>query len=57
MASKSMAEDEPRRVIVGVDTHKDVHVAIAKDELGRALGQMTIPRRLSGVPGAARVVA
>jgi hypothetical protein len=33
MASESMAQG-PRRVIVGVDTHKDIHVARAKDELG-----------------------
>ena len=30
MAASSMAQDAPRRVIVGVDTHKDVHVARAK---------------------------
>ena len=48
MASESMAEAEPRRVIVGVDTHKDVHVAMAKDELGRALGHMTIPASAKG---------
>jgi transposase len=48
MASESMAEAEPRRVIVGVDTHKDVHVAMAKDELGCALGHMTIPASAKG---------
>ncbi len=48
MARESMAEAEPRRVIVGVDTHKDVHVASAKDELGRGLGQMTIPASTKG---------
>jgi len=30
-------------VIVGVDTHKDTHVAIAKDEMGRHLGELVIP--------------
>jgi hypothetical protein len=28
---------------VGVDTHKDLHVARVKDELGRGLGEITIP--------------
>jgi len=28
---------EPSGVIVGVDTHKDVHVAVAIDTLGRQL--------------------
>src|SRR4051812_29578704 len=30
--------DETQRVIAGVDTHKDVHVAAVLDELGRLLG-------------------
>jgi transposase len=33
---------------VGVDTHKDLHVARAKDELGRALGEITIPASAKG---------
>lgn len=48
MARGSMAQGGARRVIVGVDTHKDVHVASAKDELGRSLGQMTIPASANG---------
>lgn len=48
MAAQSMAQRGPARVIVGVDTHKDVHVASAKDELGRALGQMTITASAKG---------
>jgi transposase len=35
-------------VIVGVDTHKDAHVAIAKDEMGRHLGELVIPASPSG---------
>ncbi len=31
-----------------MDTHKDLHVARAKDELGRALGELTIPARAEG---------
>jgi transposase len=33
----TIAQDDPRRVIGGVDTHKDVHVAAVLDELGRML--------------------
>ncbi len=42
MAQISMTELESVRVIVGVDTHKDAHVARAKDELGRRLGEITV---------------
>jgi transposase len=31
-----------------VDTHKDLHVARAKDELGRGLGEITIPASAKG---------
>ena len=31
----TIAQDEPRRVTGGVDTHKDVHVAAVLDTLGR----------------------
>jgi transposase len=48
MANESMAQGGGRRVIVGVDTHKDVHVARAKDELGRALGELSIPASSTG---------
>lgn len=30
-------------VVVGVDTHLDMHVAVALDELGRRLGELTVP--------------
>ena len=33
-----LAHNEPRRVIGGVDTHKDVHVAAVIDDVGRILG-------------------
>lgn len=32
-----------RRVTIGVDTHKHVHVAVALDELGTRLGDIAIP--------------
>jgi len=43
MAVPTIAQLEPVRVTVGVDTHKDAHVAVAKDHLGRHLGENTIP--------------
>jgi hypothetical protein len=30
-------------VILGVDTHLDVHVAVALDGLGRRLGELAVP--------------
>ena len=35
-------------VVVGVDTHKDVHVAHAKDVLGRSLGTISVPTTSAG---------
>lgn len=35
-------------VILGVDTHKDVHVAVALDELGRHLGELKVPTTVEG---------
>jgi transposase len=35
-------------VVVGVDTHSDVHVAVAIDEVGRRLGELTVPTTLAG---------
>ena len=42
MATMRMAREGVVRVTVGVDTHKDAHVARAKDQLGRHLGDSTI---------------
>ena len=39
----TIAQLEPVRVTMGVDTHKDTHVAVAKDHLGRHLGENSIP--------------
>lgn len=36
-------------VIVGVDTHKDVHVAVAIDGLGRRLGDLSVPTTGAGL--------
>ncbi len=40
--------DKNRRVTLGADTHKDVHVAAALDELGRLLGTIEIPTTIRG---------
>ena len=41
MAITTMAHPAPPRVTVGVDTHKDLHVAAAVDQLGRQLATTT----------------
>jgi transposase len=33
---------------IGVDTHKDVRVAVAVDGIGRRLGQVSVPASASG---------
>jgi transposase len=38
MTTMTQRPNDTRRVIGGIDTHKDVHVAAAVDELGRLLG-------------------
>jgi hypothetical protein len=48
MAASSMAQRAASGIVVGVDTHKDLHVARAKDELGRGLGEITIPASAKG---------
>jgi transposase len=35
-------------ITLGVDTHKDIHVAVALDGLGRRLGTLSIPTTRSG---------
>jgi hypothetical protein len=48
MEASSMAHRRASGVVVGVDTHTDLHVARAKDELGRGLGEITIPPSAKG---------
>ena len=43
-----IAQLEPTRVTVGVDTHRDAHVAVALDQLGRRLGQLEIATTRAG---------
>ena len=43
------ATSHPRpRVVVGVDTHKDIHVARAKDGLGHLVGELSVPATSQG---------
>lgn len=39
---------ERRHVVIGVDTHKDMHVAVAIDELGRRIAHVGAPATASG---------
>ncbi|WP_405727683.1 hypothetical protein [Streptomyces sp. NBC_01537] len=39
---------EPRVVVLGVDTHKDVHVAAVLDHLGRLLSRGEFPATTAG---------
>jgi transposase len=48
MASTTMAHPQPPRVTIGVDTHKDLHVAAARDQLGRRLGTTMAPATSAG---------
>lgn len=48
MAITTIAHVQPARVTVGVDTHGDVHVAHAKDQLGRRLETVSIPTTPTG---------
>jgi transposase len=38
----------PVRVVVGVDTHKEIHVAVALDGVGRRLASTSIPTTVAG---------
>ena len=44
----TIAQIDPTRVTVGVDTHRDIHVAVALDQLGRRLGEFEIPTSAAG---------
>ena len=48
MTTMTQPPADTRRVIGGVDTHKDVHVAAALDELGRLLGTSSFPTTAAG---------
>jgi transposase len=44
----TIAQAEPVWVTVGVDTHRDLHVAGARDQLGRRIGTTLIPTTPTG---------
>ena len=43
-----MTQPAPARITVGVDTHAEVHVAVAKDSFGRRLGAASVPTTRAG---------
>jgi transposase len=51
MAITTVAHPELARITVGVDTHGDVHVAHAKDGLGRRLATVSVPTTPHGYAG------
>ena len=48
MTTMTHPPEHAARVFGGVDTHKDVHVAAALDELGRLLGTGSFPTTTAG---------
>jgi transposase len=48
MATTTMAHTAPPQVTIGVDTHKDLHVAAARDQLGRRLATTMAPATSAG---------
>jgi transposase len=48
MATSVETPDIEIRATIGVDTHADVHVAVALDQLGRRLGAIEIPTTTAG---------
>ena len=44
----SIPHSPRRRIVVGVDTHKYTHVAVAVDQVGALLGEITIPVEQTG---------
>ena len=41
--------DSANEVVLGVDTHLDLNVAVALDQLGRRLGELTVPTTTRGL--------
>jgi len=44
----SLSSSPTRTIVVGIDTHKDVHVAVALDCLGRRLAELHVPTTTAG---------
>ena len=51
MTNRMTSPPDARKVIVGVDTHKHVHVAVAIDTWGIRLGDQSFRGRFGGLPG------
>jgi transposase len=47
-AITTMTQPAPARITVGVDTHAEVHVAVANDSLGRRLDAISVPTTPAG---------
>jgi len=47
----SISHPSVPKIIIGVDTHKDEHVAVAVDKLGVRIGQRNLPTTYSGYTG------
>jgi transposase len=43
-----MRETDPAEIIIGIDTHKQTHAAVAISGLGARLGVLTLPASLRG---------
>ena len=43
-----MTQPTPTRITVGVDTHAEVHVAVANDSFGRRLDTISVPTTPAG---------
>jgi transposase len=43
-----MTQPAPTQVTIGVDTHADSHVAVAKDSFGRHLDHTSVPTTPAG---------
>jgi transposase len=43
-----MPQPAPTQVTVGVDTHTDLHVAVANDSFGRRLDAISVPTTPAG---------
>ena len=48
MSTEAQSQGTVAEVVLGVDTHLDFHVAVALDELGRRLGELSVPTTAKG---------
>ena len=48
MSTSSLPLATTRPIVIGIDTHKDIHVAVALDHLGRRLAELQVPTTLAG---------